>query len=117
MKAENHPIKASSGTAGLLVIVLYLIPEQHRHSDVAIYVTSTVSPFIVWVQNWCWRNGGEFAGNMRAQFNAWKVERQLKGVLEDPLISSDHKTQLQTLYSKSKTDSLVHKINSVKDSL
>ena len=117
MKPENHPIKASSGTAGLIALVIAFIPEHYRHTDVVLYATSTISPFIVWVQNWCWKNGGQMAATVQLKFNAWTIERKLKSVLEDPLITNDHKVQLQTVYSKSKTDSLIQKINTVKDAL
>lgn len=113
MSEENHPLKSSSGTAGLVAIIVTLIPQQHRNSEIFLYALSVVPPFMVLGQNWCWKNGAQ----LKARYDAWQTERELRKVLKDPLISDSDKGELKSVYSKSKTKSLLARIDEAQDLL
>jgi hypothetical protein len=117
MSEHNHPIKSATGTAGLVTTIVALTPEYLRDHDAFLYLISILPPFIVWIQNWLWRNGASIIKDLGGKAKAWKMEREVKNIMKDPLVYRGHKAKLKKAYSDTKTDTLLTKIEDLKNSL
>ena len=117
MSEDNHLIKSSTGTAGIVTLIVTLVPKGHHDNALFIYTLSIIPPFLVWIQNWFWENGGQWWCEVKIAFRTWKTEWKLKRVMKNPLVQADHKEKVQKVYSKSKTDGLIKQIEDIKKSL